>query len=506
MALRDHEPIQIDEFNGLWDRGDYENTPLDHFQDCNNIKFVGTSGFASRDGLGISQDVSVPLQNIARIYDYPTPAGNTLIVLCINDSGEGEIFHVASSILVYGPLLTIDGMTDFAFMPYAGRGYISPFYTYQAGDLNFQKGMEDEFLYVYAGDGTAARKAAGLPMSGTMTAANGAAGHTDPGFHIFGIVSETISGYLTPPGILTNFTTAANFSVSFGNIPTSGDPNVTKRHLVATRVITSFNGDQQGYEFFFVPNATINNNVDIFLNNISFYDQDLLEDASYLFDNYSEIPAGASLCFYHNRLCLFATFDDISIGLISEPGEPEAFNQITGLVIVPPDGNPITNGQELRDVLYVFKRARTVSFVDNGDTPSSWPLTIVDNALGTAVHGIATVLDTGSSSVDFLIICTYQGISLFNGRYITPEISWKIEAFWKRLERNDFGMLQIVNEPISKILYIVLPDGRMLTGNYSNGMDPMKIRWSPIDFIMPVNTVAIFNIDEIIIGSPLVTV
>jgi hypothetical protein len=503
--LRDHNPITIDEFNGLWARGDVDNTPLDHFSDALNIQSIGQASFGTRDGVGISQDVAVPLTNIKRIYNYPTNDGNTLIVLAYDyTTNEGSIFHVVNATTVFGPLLTITDMTDFAFIPYAGRAYISPFTTFDIGGLNVEKGLENEFLYVYTGDGTAARKAAGAAMSGTMTIANGAAGHTDPGFHVFGFVSETVSGYLSPPGLLGTFTTLAAFSVSFGSVDASGDPNVVARHLVATKVIASYNGDPAGYQFFFVPNASIPNNTDTFLNNISFFDQDLLDDASHLFDNFSEIPAGAALTLYHNRLVLTTTFDEISIGLISAIGEPEAISQIDGLITVPPDGNPITNVQELRDILYVFKRSRTVSFTDNGDEPSSWPLVVVDNALGTSVHGIATVLDSGSSSVDFLIICTYQGISLFNGRYITPELSWKIEDYWRQLNRNEFRRIQIINAPIQKQILAVLPNFIVLTANYANGMDPKKIRWWPWSYKMKVNTIAIFNIDEIILGSDLV--
>lgn len=500
--LRDHEPIVLDKFNGLWAREDYDNTPIDHFQDCGNVRYIGTSSFGTRYGLGISQTVSVPLDNVKRIYNYPTQSGNTVIVLTYNElTNQGSIHHVVNSTITYGPLLTITGMTDFAFVPYAGRGYISPFTSYQVGDLVQQKGLQNEFLYVYAGDGTAARKAAGVAISGALTIANGIAGNTDAGFHLFGIVSETRSGYLTPPGAITGFTTAGAFSVSFGTIPTSGDPNVTKRYLVATKVITGYTGNTTGYQFYFVPNATINDNVSIFLNNVSFFDADLLDDASYLLDNYSEIPAGASLTLYHNRLCLSTTYNDISLTLVSAVGEPEAINQVEGLIVTPLDGNPITNAMELRDVFYVFKRARTVSYVDNGDVPSTWPLVVIDNALGTCVHGIATVLDSGSSSVDFLILCTFQGISLFNGRYIAPELSFKIDQYWRDLNRNDFGNIQIINAPIQKEIYVVLPNRLIMVGNYANGMDPMKIRWAPIYFNMGVNTVAIVNIDEIIIGA-----
>jgi hypothetical protein len=555
-SMRDHQGIVLEKFNGLYSRGSTDTTPLDHFADCNNIKYIDDSSFRTRDGIGITQDVLVPLRNIKRIYNYPTQTGNTFVVLTNTnailpnlsnfipnfddefnetnpiflkpnnqlfleedsidsnvddhwltnyptsiDTVIGNIYHVINPTLVYGPILSIYGMTDFAFLPYAGRGYISPFSTFDVGGLNVEKGLPNEFLYVYAGNGTPARQAAGQALAGALTIANGAAGHTDAGFHLFGFVSESISGYLSPPGAIGSFTTIAGNSVSFGTVPASGDPNVVKRHLVVTKVITGYNGNPNGYIFYFIPSAVINNNTDNFLNNVSFYDAELLADASHLFNNYSQIPAGAALSNYHNRLSLFAPYTDISIGLISSPGEPEAINQINGLIVVPLDGNPITNAQELRDVFYVFKRSRTVAFIDSGDVPSSWPMTVIDNALGTSVHGIATVLDSGSSNVDFLIIATYQGISLFNGRYITPELSWKIEAYWRLLSRADFRFIQIINAPIQKEIYIILPSRNLLVGNYSNGMDQMKIRWSPWSFVMGVNTVAIWNIDEIILGA-----
>jgi hypothetical protein len=505
-TIRDHQGIVLERFNGLYQRGDLDTTPLDHFADCNNIKLIGDYSFRTRDGIGITQNVLVPLRNVKRIYNYPTQTANTLIVLTYNyDTGYGSIHHVVDKNTVYGPLLSIKGMTDFAFVPYAGRAYISPFSDYVNGDLVFQKGLANEFLYVYDGLGNRARKVAGTGLSGSMTVANGAAGHTDAGQHVFGIVSQTISGYNAPPTILTGFVSSAGSSVSFGSIPTSGDPSVVKRLLVATKVIntsvTPWNGNLTGSQFFFVPNAVINNNSDTFLNNISFYDADLLSDASSLLDNYTSIPAGASLSLYHNRLCLAATATDISLILVSQPGEPEAINQISGLIVFPLDGNPITNAQEMRDVFYVFKRAKTVAYADNGGDPSSWPLIPIDSALGTSVHGIATVLDSGSSSIDFLIVATYQGISQFNGRYVTPELSFKIINLWAQLDRNKFGSIQIVNAVVQKELYVILPTRNMLVGNYANGMDWKNIRWTPWSFRMGVNTVAIHNIDEIILGA-----
>jgi len=505
MTIRDHQGISFEQFNGLWDRGDIDSTPKDHFSECNNIDYAA-QGFFTRAGIGISQDVLVPLTNVRRIYNYATQTANTLIVLTYDYiSGFGSIHHVIDSNTVFGPLLTIRGMTDFAFIPFAGRGYISPFSDYINGDLTFQKGLQNEFVYVYAGNGTPARKAAGAGLSGAMTIAFGTPGHTDVGQKIFGIVSQTISGYNSPPTLLQTFITNGANSVSFGNIPTSGDPNVVKRLLVSTITIPAgtFNGNLDGYPLFFVPDAVINNNTDTFLNNISFYDADLLEDASHLLNNYTSIPAGAVLALYHNRLCVATTFTDISLVLVSEPGEPEAISQLTGLIVFPLDGNPITNAQEMRDVLYLFKRSKTKAYVDNQDVPSSWLPITIDEALGTCPHGIATVLDSGGSTVDFLLIATYQGISQFNGKFVTPELSWKIENYWKQLNRNQFGLIQFINAPIQKEIYVILPTRQILMGNYSNGLDWKNIRWAPWAFRMGINTIAIYNIDEIILGADL---
>lgn len=499
--IRDHEGIVVDHFNGLWKRGDPDNTPLDHFQDCNNLKFIGTSDFGSRDGIGIYQNLANPLQNALRIYNYPTNDNGNTVLMLVRNGSNGEIYHVINSTTVTSPILTIAGMTDFGFVPYAGRAYITPFVNSVVNGINIQKGMSGEFLYVYLGDGNPARKAAGPTPAGTITPANGAAGHTDAGVHVFGVVGETDTGYLSPPVALANFTTSASLSVSFSTIPTFTGSFWTKRHIVATKVITDFNGNTTGYQLFFIPGATINNNTATTLSNISFYDADLLEDASHLLDNYSEIPAGVGLGLYHNRLILYTTNTDVNLILVSEPGEPEAISQIDGLLDVPRDSNPFTNGQELRDIWYMFRRNKTIAYVDNGDVPSSWKFTIIDSALGAPVHGVTTVLDSGSSNIDYLIIASFRGIHIFNGRYADPELTWKVQDFWLSLDRNEFRKIQILNESIKKQLYCVLPDQTMLIGNYANGLDTKKIRWTPWSSYIKVTCVAVVDIDTVVIGA-----
>lgn len=497
-TVGDHSPLPLGPFKGLYTRGTPDEVPLDHFEQLNNFVPVG-NGWTTRPGVGISQDVVAPLENIKRKYNYPTQTANTLLILTY-DGTTGKIYHQVNSSLIYGPILTIVGMEDFAFVPYAGRAYITPFKSFITGDLNIQKGIESEFLYVYKGDGTAARKAAGPTPAGTLTIANGAAGHTDAGLHIFGVVGETDTGYLSPPIGLNSFTTSPALSLNFSTVPTFVGSQWIKRHIVGSIKIPSFSGDLNGYQLFFIPLAVINDNVTTTLNGISFYDADLFDDASHLSENFSEIPAGCSLSFYHERLVLTTTFNDISILLVSEEGEPEAINQIDGIMIVPPDGNPITCTQELRDILYVGKRSRTVSFSDNGDKPSTWPMTVIDNGLGFPVHGIATVLDSGANTVDFLFTTTYAGIMLFTGKYVMPELTWKIEKLWSYQNRNEFRRIQIINDPIRKWILCVLPDSRLLVGDYSHGINYKDIEWAPLSFDVVLNSVAIVNIDEIILG------
>lgn len=498
--MRDHSPITLDKFNGLWQRGDAESIPLDHFGECENIKFVGSTAFATRDGIDKHQTVGSPLGSILRMYNYPTSDKNTLLVL-VKDGSNGKIYHVVDAATVLGPILTIAGLTDFGFIPYAGRAYITPFITELIGGLNRERGMQNEFLYVYKGDGSQARKAAGNKPVGTITVANGAAGFTDDGLHVFGVVYETDTGYQTAPAALASFTTSATLSVSFSTVPVSPDIFVTKRHIVASKVIQDFNGDLTGYQLFFIPGATIPNNVGTTLSNISFFDADLLSDASHLLDNFAEIKAGVGLAIYHKRLCLWTEYDNVTIVRVSASGEPEAINQIDGFLSVTPDGNPITNAAELRDVIYVFKRAKTEAFTDNDDVPTSWPPTNVDNAMGCGVHGIATVLDSGEANIDYLIVGSYKGITLFNGRYILPELSWKVQDLWvSQTFKTDNRRIQIVNDSMNQNIYAIMTDRRVLFGNYKNGFDPKSIRWAPWKFDAKVNTIALINISELLLG------
>ncbi len=634
MALRDHKPIVIEEFNGLWARGDADSVPIDHFSDCENVQFI-QSGFRTRDGL----DTLVAQGNVLRMYNYVMQEkGDSLLILDI----FGNIYHslLDGSEITYGPILSIPEMTDFDFHSPNGYAYITPFETVTRLDsIQYQRGLENEFVYVYKGDGSPARKAAGNPpeqdddnpnfvaynasidgvidqgihilamsfsdgaddstavgpqvhpviyapglkqayvqnipiggvgvterkiwmsrainpdeyvqadadgLSGiytlylaktitdnttisdiiniadvdlTTTFTPGTLpnpttggmsventdneGYCDVGLHIVGVVYETDTGYLTAPGpdvLAVNSYVNENRSVLVSDIPTSLDAFVVKRHLVGSKRIEGYNGDDRGYQLFFIPGGTINDNSTTELE-VSYYDIELLEDASHLIDNFAEIPAGVTLTGYHGRMVLTTPHDDISIAYLSAPGEPEAFDQVDGIVIIPLDGNPITTAQEFRDILYIFKQTRTYAVNDNGDVPSTWIPIPIDQGIGASCHGIGTVLDSGGVNIDYLLLVDYSGLMQFNGMFARPELTWKIQDYWLSLDRNFFGDMQICNDSLNQFTYITLPNKRILFADYANGLNAKDIRWAKWRFDVETTTIALYRTDILAIGA-----
>jgi len=515
-GVRDHDAIVIEDFNGLWERGDPESAPSDHFIVADNVQYYN-SAVETRHPLDKYQDIAVPLGKIVRLYDYVMQTGQSLLVLVEG----GSIYHCVGPSTVHGPILTIPTMTDFGFVAIAGRAYITPFKTYvNSQGTNYELGIQNEYLYVYKGDGTAARKAAGpAPVGGALAVAHDVAGRTDTGFHLIAVVYETDTGYLTALGPATfgSLEFDGDKKILVSNIPVSPDSYVKKRHLVSTKWIPEYNDDQDGYQFYFIPEGNIDNNVDT-TKVVEYFDADLLDDASHLIDNFSEIPSGVCLTTYHSRLVIGGeygtteTLEDLPTGItdnrsllrISWPGEPEAISKIEGLIITPLDGNSVTNASEFRDILYAFKKTRTYGYSDNQEEPSSWTEEVIDLGVGAPVHGVATVLDSGGVNVDFLLIADWSGLMIFNGTYARPEMSWKIEDFWMSLVRNDFRYVQLANDSLSKKVWMTLPPPYqhiLLHADYGNGMDAKNIRWAKWHFDAKISTITLIETNKLILGA-----
>jgi hypothetical protein len=494
--MRDHNPVLIEEFNGLWDRGGIDSVPIDHFSDCNNIQFLD-SGFKTRDG----EDVYKAYPNVVRIHTYIKQDTEALLVL----DDAGNIYDTENPIDPTAAILTVSGMTDFSMVSIAGRAFITPH--------NGISGLSGEYIYVYKGDGTAARKAGGAKPTSAPVAANSATtGDVEAGYHVFAVVYETDTGFLTglSTGVALNCT--GGKKVSLSSIPVSPDSFVVARRIVATTAIdpTLWDGNLEGYQFFFVPDGRIADNTTTTLD-VSFFDSVLLDDASHLEDIYEHIPAGVNITTYHGRLVSVCEHDNISVARVSFAGEPEAVDQVDGIIIVggvvlpsksvQNESDPLTNCIEYRDVLYLFKSTKTISATDNGDVPSSWPVQYIDNGQGASIHSITTILDSGGIDIDYLVVGNYTGIMQFNGTYNFPELSWKIRDLWLALDRDNFKSIETVNDTIHQVIYFCLPDGTMLIADYSNGLDSKAIRYSPWSFHFQVTTIALINKDTLILGA-----
>jgi len=109
MTLRDHAPIVIEELNGLWDRGDDETCPSNHFTVADNIQFT-ESGIETRYPLTRWQSGtnSIPLKDIVRVYNYVMQTGQSLLVMTVG----GAIYHLIGPNTVHGPIATFPAATD----------------------------------------------------------------------------------------------------------------------------------------------------------------------------------------------------------------------------------------------------------------------------------------------------------------------------------------------------------------------------------------------------------
>lgn len=477
--MRNHEPTVINNFNGLYHRGEAYNCPPDHFSDCNNIKFSDRSFEMPRDGIGPHS----PYKNVVRIYAF----NQSLLVLDI----DGNIYHTDRPPNSLSPILTGAG-SDFSFAKYANRAFLAS-----------NKPVQ---VYTY-GDAAGARNAAGFAPITAPGLAIGGAGNCEQGVHVLKVLYETDTGFLTglSPGAsvtLPDGTTAIDVT-----LPISPSPNVIKRHVVATLAIdpADFTGDVNSYQFFFIPNGTVNDNTST-TTTVNFYDAELLEDASHLDDLFDEIPPCDGLNFYHQRLIAWdfgGTGTKQSIVRVSNAGEPEAFNEIDGFITIPGDGTPVVYCQEQRDVLYIFKQTKTYAVTDNGDVPTSWPVQVIDQGIGTTRHGIGTIMDSGGVNVDMLLVADFTGVMVFSGTYQLPELTWKIRDSWPNVDRASFSRLQLIVESQNKFIYVVYPDGTMMVGDYNNGLNHKDIRWTPQTYGVKVTTVAILEeeIIRVIIGS-----
>lgn len=483
-----YNDISIRQFNGLWDRGQDDTVPKDHFIDILNMIWDGDD-VTTRDG----SVLDVAKATIDRVHEYKIQ-GQASRLLILSGANIYDTADLSTSIL--GPAssgVTFSGMTDFSMCVFYNRAYITPH--------NRVEGMAGQSVYVYNGSGVA-RLAAGVKPSGSITAALSGSGNIEKGVHYFAVVYETASGHYTVPGpdTFSEFDVTVSTGVSVVLTPPYSTAAV-KRHIVSTRAIAteSNTGNQGGYSYYFIPNATITGGSGSTTITVSFYDAELLDSADYLFNQLATIPACVNLVPFNGRMVTMGEDGGESFIRVSKAGQPESFDSISGYIKVgTEESDSIRTAFEFREILYVAKPNRFYAIADNGLVPGSWIPIPIDKGTGSTVYGVGTVLDTPGTHMNYSVIATKQGLSLFDGTFAPLELSHKIESLWKRINKSAFDHVQTVLDTVNKIVYVAVPldsatkPSHILVGDYSRGMEPFRVRWSVWTFPSNMDPTSIF--------------
>src|SRR5690606_25566346 len=113
---------------------------------------------------------------------------------------------------------------------------------------------------------------------------------------------ESESGAIGRPGpaIFAQLVSSGNTETDLSGIPT-GPTGTVSRHILATRTIPNFNGNQMAYSFYAIPNGRIDNNIDTTFS-VNFYESELIVPMDFLFQQLEFIPASLGLAVHNAKL------------------------------------------------------------------------------------------------------------------------------------------------------------------------------------------------------------
>lgn len=467
MILQDSETVEIKQFNGLFDQGEDDIVPPDHFIDCLNNKFI-PGVVLTRSGTSVRHAYTGNARTC--FFTFNTP-GVAPILFSIDSAGN---FYKDDTLLS-----TIVGASYFSAFEFFNKLFIS--------FNNGSQGVGNLYIYDYTSNTFRTAGCDTPTAAGAMVAADGAAGNINAGVHLFAVVYETDTGFFSVPGPLvagvftpTSYTAPGSKQCNLSNIPTYGGARVIARHILATKANQT--------EYFYIPDelgGLINDNVTT-TSTLNFFDTDLAESADTLFNLFPHPPCGVAISEYNARTVV-AGFPspDGSLARLSLAADPESFSKTDGFIIVSKDdGFILTNVTVIRDLLYLFKNGSTSVSNDDGEEPSNWDVNPVDGSIGAFVRGVmqaSVTLPTGVTH-DFTLVANTSGLYLFTGVFVYPELSWKISNRWSTL---DSTKVSCAIDTVKKNIYISGLNNGILVGDYTQcEMIPQfdKIKWSPWTF------------------------
>lgn len=480
MAVRDHEPISFSRFFGTFDRGDDETVPPGYFRSSQNVAFVN-QGVLTREGSKVSQATTFNIRRQA-IYKRIGEAPRLLIL-----DSVGRLYDSTN---LATPILNIPTMTDFSMVSMFNRAYITPH--------NGLTGLPGEKVYVYEGSGVA-RVAGGTAPTSSMVATQGGTGRIS-GTHAFAVAFETQSGHVGDMGgfaLLELPVGEGGWEVALSNIPL-GPAGTVARVLMSTQGLFGFGGDYENQTWYFIPGGRIPNNTDT-TRTVNFYDADLQAESSYLLDQLATIPAGVGLNIYKGRLISWGEDANQSIVRVSQPGQPESFDEVEGFLTVNPGdgGSGVKYCFEYRTQLICCKSQRSYITQDNGQSAALWEVNALDKSVGTECHGVGKILDYGEDVRDRAFIADRSGLQLFLGTFSDTEISFNLSDIWDRINKKYFHKVEVAVDPLRARVYIVVPFDdavectHMIVGDWQDGLTLKDMRFTVWSFPIPPSTVVV---------------
>lgn len=471
------DKIKVLDFEGWYDRGEEDSVLPPYLVSAQNVIYEDKE-VKTREGISLDKTYSNlnGASTIVKFLKNPTE-----IIYVFSDATNIRRQDTDATILTgTGGTPAIRGLTAF------GRAYFI---------VNLSNSTT-AYLYVWTGTGNARKACGSAPTGATLAAVTSGAGKIERGTHVFKVCFETDTGFITPPGNtqFVAYVAAAGDSVDFSGIPT-GPAGTSKRHIIATRAILNYNNDHVNQEYFFVPNGTINDNTTTVLNNIDFYDADLVDSADFTLNQLSEVnavpsaqnegiwqtaPGGWGVTLYNKRLVVWKD----GILYISNPDEPESFDSLHGTVEIDDSTGHITDVADLRGSLYIYTETKTYITTDNGDFPDTWEVVCVDHSNGALDAGVAAAYEQSGNTIDYLVVANRNGIMLFTGVF-QSELTEKIRDKWRAqtIPPTYGGSRLAIDHHLKRIYAFYSEDAADITryiicGDYSRGLTPDKIRWS----------------------------
>jgi len=476
--MRDQDKFTYDSFRGMWNRGDDDACPPDHFLDCLNLKFDKNS-VESRDGF--RTEFSTVNAVIYRMAIYRPLTGVPHRIVLYANGANSDLYDIDVSTAV--PILAGIGPHDFSMVNMYGRAYL----------VFHDRVINSPISPLYLYNGTTARLAGGAAPTSTLVETAVGAGKIEVGDLLLTYSFETDSGFITKSYAtpIRHTFAAANNSITV-TVPT-GPAGTVARRLIACKTVPLgvYNGDPRTQKFYFVPgNGRIGDNVTTSVV-LTFFNSELIDSADYLADNITNPPGGLLLGTYGTRLVLGGDATFPHIVRFSEPGNPEAFSAVSGFITVDPsEMTAITNGWEWQGSYVVTKRRKTYITSDTGSSASKWPVDSVDGSVGTECFGVSVVADATNSWKNITLVADQSGLMIFDGTYNEIPLTDKIKDWWGALWQLSFDRIQVVVDAAAKRVYCLVPRlkaagaaptycNHILVGDFQYGLDPVNIIWSP---------------------------